>query len=183
MKYMHRLIESELIKASKAFSANILTGPRRAGKTITLRRLLPQAGYYLPEDPHVIVRLRTDPRSFMEEVHPPAILDEIPNVPEVLGYVRSRIDRFPNRKGQLFLTGSQEAPLMRSVTEFLAGRAALFQLLPLSQQESPKVTLLNGGFPEVRTHPSVRPTWFRWYVQTYLERDVRAGSSIPENDS
>jgi predicted AAA+ superfamily ATPase len=178
MKYIRRLIETELIKASKAFSAVILTGPRRAGKTTTLMRLFPHADYYLLEDPDVIARLRTDPRAFMEEVHPPAIFDEIQNVPELLGYVRSRIDRLPNKKGQWFLTGSQEAPLMRGVTESLAGRAALFQLLPLSQQESPKVSLLNGGFPEVLARPSVRTTWLRSYVQTYLERDVRAVSSI-----
>jgi predicted AAA+ superfamily ATPase len=178
MKYVHRLIEAELMRASKAFSAVILTGPRRAGKTTTLRKLFPQAGYYLLEDPDVIARLRADPRTFMEEVDPPVILDEIQNVPELLGYVRSRIDRFPHKKGGWFLTGSQEAPLMRGVTESLAGRAALFQLLPLSQQESPKVSLLNGGFPEVLTRPSTRSTWFRSYVQTYLERDVRAVSSI-----
>ncbi|HTP04532.1 MAG TPA: DUF4143 domain-containing protein [Nitrospirota bacterium] len=59
-----------------------------------------------------------------------------------------------------------------------AGRAALFQLLPLSQQESSNVTLLSGGFPEVLAHASARTTWFRSYVQTYLERDVRAVSSI-----
>lgn len=71
---------------------------------------------------------------------------------------------------------------MRGVTESLAGRAALFQLLPLSTRENPKVGLLRGGFPEVLTRPSTADTWFRSYVQTYLEdllvqanRDLRAG--------
>lgn len=67
---------------------------------------------------------------------------------------------------------------MQGVTESLAGRAALFQLLPLSLQESSKVGMFNGGFPEVIARPSARSTWFRSYVQTYLERDVRAVSSI-----
>jgi predicted AAA+ superfamily ATPase len=119
-----------------------------------------------------------DPRSFIEEVTPPAILDEIQNVPEILNYVRSLVDRHPNKKGQWFLTGSQEAPLMKGITESLAGRAALFQLLPLSSQETPRVTMMRGGFPEVLAHPSAGPIWFRSYVQTYLERDVRAVSTI-----
>jgi len=178
MKYIPRLIESELLRASKYFSALILTGPRRAGKTTLLRKCFPRAEYYLLEDPDVISRLRMDPRSFMEEVTPPAILDEIQNVPEVLNYVRSLVDRHPNKKGQWLLTGSQEAPLMRGVTESLAGRAALFQLLPLSYQETPRVTMMRGGYPEVLAHPSAGPVWFRSYVQTYLERDVRAVSSI-----
>ena len=154
MKYIPRLIEAELKKASKNFAAVILTGPRRAGKTTLLGKLFPKAEYYLLEDPDVISRLRTDPRSFLEDVRCPAILDEIQNVPELLGYVRTRIDRSPEKKGQWFLTGSQEAPLMRGVTESLAGRAAMFSLLPFSQQETPKVTLLRGGFPEVLVRPS-----------------------------
>ena len=178
MKYIPRLIEAELKKASKSFAAVILTGPRRAGKTTLLGKLFPEAEYYLLEDPDVISRLRSDPRSFLEDVRCPAILDEIQNVPELLGYVRTRIDRYPEKKGRWFLTGSQEAPLMRGVTESLAGRAAIFNLLPLSQQETPKVTLLRGGFPEVLAHPSAGSIWFRSYVQTYLERDVRSVSSI-----
>lgn len=178
MKYIARLIENELKKASGSFPALILTGPRRAGKTTLLKKLFPQAAYYLIEDPDIIGRLRSDPRSFLEDIRCPAILDEIQNVPELLSYVRSRIDRFPNKKGQWFLTGSQEAPLMRGVTESLAGRAALFNLLPFSLQESSKVSLHKGGFPEVLARPSTGPTWFRSYIQTYLERDVRSVTSI-----
>jgi predicted AAA+ superfamily ATPase len=178
MKYIPRQIESELLLASKHFSGLILTGPRRAGKTTLLRKLFPKAQYFLLEDPDIIARLRADPHSFIEEIHPPAILDEIQNVPEILGYVRTQIDRSPNKKGQWLLTGSQESPLMKGATESMAGRAAVFHLLTLSVSETPKVSLLNGGFPEVLAHPSVSQTWFRSYIQTYLERDVRAISSI-----
>jgi predicted AAA+ superfamily ATPase len=132
----------------------------------------------LLEDPDIIARLRADPRSFIEEIRPPAILDEIQNVPEILSYVRTQIDRFPNKKGQWLLTGSQESPLMKGTTESMAGRVAVFHLLPFSILEAPKVSLLNGGFPEVLAHPSGAQTWFRSYIQTYLERDVRAISSI-----
>ena len=67
---------------------------------------------------------------------------------------------------------------MKGVTESMAGRAAVFHLLPFSFLEAPRVSLLRGGFPEVLAHPSVSQTWFRPYIQTYLERDVRAISSI-----
>lgn len=67
---------------------------------------------------------------------------------------------------------------MKGATESMAGRAAVFHLLPFSFLEAPKVSLLSGGFPEVLAHPSVSQTWFRSYIQTYLERDVRAISSI-----
>jgi uncharacterized protein len=178
MKYVPRLLGAQLQRAARNFPAFILTGPRRAGKTTLLRRLFPTASYWLAEDPDIVARIRTDPRAFLEELRPPVILDEIQNVPEILNYVRSLIDRAPRRMGQWILTGSQEAPLMRGVTESLAGRAAVFQLLPLSVSESSKVTLLKGGFPEALARPKLAAAWFSSYLQTYLERDVRAISGI-----
>jgi predicted AAA+ superfamily ATPase len=178
MKFILRKLTAELKSAAKAFPALIVTGPRRAGKTTLLRKVFPKADYLLLEDPDLIARFRADPRSFIEEIKPPAILDEIQHVPEVLSYLRTLIDGNPERKGQWFLSGSQEAPLMQGVTESMTGRAAVFQLLPLSCEETDKVSLLNGGFPEVLGYPSARKTWFRSYIQTYLERDVRAVSSI-----
>jgi predicted AAA+ superfamily ATPase len=178
MRYVPRLLSGELLRAARHFPALIVTGPRRAGKTTLLRKLFPRASYWLAEDPDVVARLRADPRGFLEEVRLPVILDEIQNVPEILNYVRTRIDAAPRRMGQWILTGSQEAPLMRGVTESLAGRAAVFQLLPFSTQESPKVSLLRGGYPEVLARPAAASLWFRSYLQTYLERDVRAVSAI-----
>jgi hypothetical protein len=156
----------------------ILTGPRRSGKTTLLRRLFPRASYSLVEDPDVVARLRADPRGFLENLSRPAILDEIQHVPEVLAYIRTLIDAHPRRTGQWLLTGSQEAPLMQGVTESMAGRAAVLHLLPFSTAESPKVSLRRGGFPEVIARPATASLWFSSYVQTYLERDVRAVTAI-----
>jgi len=178
MKYIPRALESSIKKASRAFSALLLTGPRRSGKTTLFRKVFPEASYYLLEDPDLIARFRADPRGFLDECKTPAILDEVQNVPELLNYIRSRIDNDPAKKGRWLLTGSQEAPLMRGISESMAGRAAIFQLLPLSLQETPKVTLLKGGFPEVIAKPSLSSIWFRSYIQTYLERDVRAITQI-----
>lgn len=168
------------MRASRAFAAVVLTGPRRAGKTSLLRRLFPKASYFLLEDPDVIARLRSDPQGFLDNVKLPVILDEVQNVPEVFSYVRSRIDLHPRRKGQWLLTGSQESPLMQGVSESMAGRAAILQLLPLSLRETPKVTLLRGGYPEVLARPSAARLWFSSYLQTYLERDVRAVTAVKD---
>jgi predicted AAA+ superfamily ATPase len=145
-----------------------------------LQRLLPGASYSLMEDPTVTARLRADPQAFLDGLKLPAILDEVQNVPEVFALVRARIDARPRRTGQWFLTGSQEAPLMGGVTESMAGRAAVLQLLPLSTRESAKVKLLRGGYPEAVARPAAAPLWFASYVQTYLERDVRAVTAVKD---
>ena len=180
MRYVHRELESQLRAAARNFPAVVLTGARRAGKTWLLRHLLPKAGYHLFEDPDVVTRFRHDPQGFLDGVRLPAILDEIQNVPEVFNFVRARVDRAPRRTGQWFLTGSQEVGLMRNVTESMAGRAAVLQLMPMSVRETAKVSLLRGGFPEVLARPSTASLWFSSYLQTYLERDVRAISAVQD---
>ena len=178
MPYIRREIEEQVLKAAKFFPALVLTGPRRSGKTWLLQHLFPKAEFQLFEDPDIVSRFRADPHGFLDALRTPAILDEVQNIPEIFNYVRARIDREPRRAGRWFLTGSQEAPLMRRVTESMAGRAALLQLLPLSVRESSKVGWLNGGYPEVITAPKYVREWFSSYLQTYLERDVRAVTAV-----
>ncbi|MBL8755809.1 MAG: ATP-binding protein [Planctomycetes bacterium] len=178
MRYSTRAITANLREAARAFPALVVTGPRRSGKTTVLRRVFPDAGYWLLEEPDVLARFRADPRGFVDSLKPPVILDEIQNAPELFAWVRARIDAEPTRKGRWLLTGSQEAPLMQDVAESMAGRAAIFQLLPLSTQENAKVSVLRGGFPEVLASPRTADVWFRSYVHTYLERDVRAVTGV-----
>ena len=180
MRYLHRQLEQAVTLAARSFPAVVLTGPRRAGKTWLLRHLFPTASYFLLEDPTVVARLRADPHGFLDALKTPAILDEVQNVPEVFALVRARIDQHPRRTGQWFLTGSQEAPLMRGVTESMAGRAAVLQLRPLSTRESGRVSLLRGGYPEAVARPGAACLWFSSYVQTYLERDVRAVTAVKD---
>lgn len=180
MRFLPRTLETALLKARRNFPAVILTGPRRVGKTSLLRHMLPSADYRLLEDPDLLARVRADPRGFFDELKLPIILDEIQNAPELLAYVRTRIDAAPRKTGQWFLTGSQESALMQGVSESLAGRAAILHLLPLSVQESPKVDLWLGGFPEVIARPGTRDLWFSSYLQTYLERDVRAVTQVKD---
>src|SRR6267154_5285471 len=178
MRFIQRRLARVLLDAARHFPAVVVTGPRRAGKTTLLRKLFPKARYVLLEDPDVQGRVRSDPRAFLDELRPPVVFDEIQNTPELLDYVRTVIDMGPRRMGQWLFTGSQEAPLMRGISESMAGRAAILQLLPFSLTETGKVNLLHGGFPEVLARPRDRSLWFASYMQTYLERDVRAITNI-----
>jgi hypothetical protein len=173
-----RQIFPMLHSALRRFPAVVVTGPRRSGKTTLLRAALPRAQYILLEDPDIQDRIRRDPRAFIEGLKPPIIFDEIQNTPQLLDYVRTLVDARPRKMGQWLFTGSQEAPLMQGITESMAGRAAILQLLPFSLAETPKASLLLGGFPEVVLRPRGRELWFASYLQTYIERDVRLITNV-----
>lgn len=178
MATIPRLIAPVLRSALRRFPALVLTGPRRSGKTTLLRAAVPAARYVLLEDPDVQDRVRRDPRAFLEALKPPVIFDEIQNTPQLFDYVRTLIDAHPRRAGQWLFTGSQEAPLMQGVTESMAGRGAILQLLPFSLAETPKAGPLLGGFPEAVLRPRGRDLWYASYLQTYIERDVRSITSV-----
>src|SRR5579871_449509 len=162
-----RKLRLQVHHALAHFPALVITGPRRAGKTTLLRQAVPKAHYVLLEDPDIQDRVRSDPRSFLESLKLPVILDEIQNTPNLFNYARTLIDEQPRRMGQWLFTGSQEAPLMQGITESMAGRAAVLQLLPFSLAETSKVDLLRGGFPEPMLHPASRNLWYASYLQTY----------------
>jgi predicted AAA+ superfamily ATPase len=178
VKNILRQIAPALASALRRFPAVVVTGPRRAGKTTLLRTALPKAQYVLLEDPDIQDRIRRDPRAFLDSLRPPVIFDEIQNTPQLLDYVRSLVDAQPRKMGQWLFTGSQEAPLMQGITESMAGRAAILQLLPFSLAETAKADPLLGGFPEVVLRPRGRELWFASYLQTYIERDVRLISNV-----
>ncbi len=178
MRIIARNLSALLLDATRHYPAVVITGPRRSGKTTLLRSAFPGSQYVLLEDPDVQARIRSDPRAFLEGFHPPVIFDEIQNTPELFDYGRTLIDTSPRRMGQWLFTGSQEAPLMKGITESMAGRAAVLQLLPFSLAETPRVSLLYGGFPEVLSRPRSRELWFASYLQTYLERDVRSVTGV-----
>jgi uncharacterized protein len=200
--YISRELEPVLAKAAAEFPAVLLTGPHQSGKTTLLRhRFAHSHGYVSMELPDVRAAALSDPRGFLAMHPPPVIVDEIQYAPELLPYIKERIDARRSETGQYLLTGSQNLLLMERVTESLAGRAAALRLLPLSLRESSGHagtpfpweegggnskqdfpdnlelwrSLLRGGYPKLAATPDRDAAlWHASYVQTYLERDVRS---------
>ena len=199
-RYIRRSLEPVVRQAASEFPAMVLTGPRQSGKTTLLQHLFADLRYVSLDPPDVRAAALGDPRGFLEIHRPPVVLDEVQNAPELLPYIKERIDRDRSTAGQYLLTGSQNLLLAEKVTESLAGRAAMLRLFPLSRRErggQPERRLaleearsgtlptaaafgalwkdfLRGGYPELAARPDRDASlWHASYIQTYLERDVR----------
>src|SRR5438270_14027401 len=129
MRYIPRNLGNVVRQAARHFPALVVTGPRRAGKTTLLRQLFPKAQYVLLEDPDIQGRIRSDRRTFLEELRPPVVFDEIQNTPELLSYVRALVDAALRWMSQWLFTGWKEAPLRQGLTESMSGRGCIVHLL------------------------------------------------------
>jgi predicted AAA+ superfamily ATPase len=163
-----------------------VTGPRQAGKSTLLRHCLPEYKYVTLDDPFFREQAHSDPLLFLDTLGERAIIDEIQLAPGLLSYVKMRVDENRTIKGRYVFTGSQQFGLIKNLSESLAGRIALLELLPLSVAEKRRhmaladsVCLfthaaLTGSYPELVVDETVDlQSWYASYLQTYLERDIR----------
>lgn len=187
--YLHRKLELPLKEALKQFPVVLVTGPRQAGKSTLLQHLLKEYKYISFDDVLIRNLAETDPTLFLKTYEPPLILDEIQYVPSLLGHIKRIVDANRRSYGQYVLTGSQIFPLMKGVSESLAGRIMIFQLYPLSWKEITHVDpldeiqmagqMLKGFYPEFQVQPHLNPKfWHSSYLSTYIERDLRALRNI-----
>lgn len=186
LTYIQREIEPVLLNRLATFPSVVVSGPRQSGKSTLLLKALPDYAYITLDDPVTRERALTDPNLFLDSAGDRVIIDEIQQAPQLLSYVKMRIDRQRNRRGSFAFTGSQQFSLIRELSDSLAGRIALLDLLPFSLAEEnragwPTETLkafvrasLRGSYPELVVFPKLDAmAWYGSYVQTYLERDVR----------
>jgi uncharacterized protein len=176
-----RLLEFALRQRAAQFAVVTLTGPRQSGKTTLARRTFPGHAYLSLEQPDVREFAARDGRGFLASLpREGAILDEVQRVPELLSWLQGSVDADP-RPGRLVLTGSHAFELMASVTQSLAGRTALLNLLPLSLAElraggldlATDALLLRGGYPRVHAEALEPAVVLADYFATYVERDLR----------
>ncbi len=206
MKYIKRAMEDTFIELSKQFPAILITGPRQVGKTTMLKKLMEDENigraYVTLDDLTERQMAKNDPALFFQLHKPPLFIDEVQYAPELFSYIKMWVDDHQN-PGDFWLTGSQLFKLMEGVQESLAGRVALLQMLPLSQQEilenktipfeinldqfiekeknivkadTPEIyrRIFNGGMPALLSGQYTdHRVVYSSYISTYIDRDVK----------
>jgi len=177
-----RNISPLLISAAQSFPVTVLTGPRQSGKTTLLKHLFPQYTYINLEAPDSLLKVKSDPRGYLASTKGPWIIDEAQRLPELFSYIQVYLDE-NNAAGQFILSGSQNFQLLEKISQTLAGRAAILELLPLTydeflshkKMEQKKVWdyVYHGAYPRPYQENLDHQLWYNSYIRTYLERDVR----------
>ena len=179
MTYIRREIEHQLLEAWKYFNVLTLTGPRQSGKSTTLKHLFPEAKTYSLKDIHVRLFAEQDPVAFLNQSEGPLFIDEVQKVPGLLEYIQGIVDDHPERK--FILSGSSNFELLKNVSESLAGRSGVFELMPMSYRETKDRSsgkdldsfLYDGLYPAVCAERNIAKLFYPSYVKTSLEKDVR----------
>lgn len=170
-----------IIELAKGYPFIALTGPRQSGKTTLSRTAFPDKPYVSLEDPDTREFAASDPRRFLARYPDGAILDEAQRSPELFSYLQTLADT-DGRMGLFILTGSQQFGLLSGISQSLAGRVGMVQLLPFSSgelqgagrlPETLDALLYAGSYPPLYDRPLSPLQWYAGYVTTYLERDVR----------
>jgi uncharacterized protein len=179
----------DLLRQSlRDYPVAVVTGPRQAGKSTMLRTELADWPMISLEDLDMRAFAQADPRGFLSRYPAPLIIDEAQHVPALFSYVQTAVDA-SGLMGQYVLSGSQQFSLMAAVTQSLAGRAAVIELLPLRLKEltdggatppSIDTLMLQGGYPAVHARSLNPQRFYADYIASYIERDVRSLSAVQD---
>lgn len=165
-----------------------VTGPRQSGKTTLLRSMFSDYRYVSLENPDNRFFAESDPNGFLQLYDNKVIFDEVQRVPNLLSYIQTVVDA-SKTMGQFILSGSQNFNLMKTITQSLAGRVALFKLLPFDFSELKSTNLLPSDYPEIIVkgcyptlydRPIPNTAFYANYIETYVERDITELLSIKD---
>ncbi len=169
-----------VLRLCKGFPVLAITGPRQSGKTTLAQAVFPEKPYVSLEDPDTRAFADTDPRAFLGRYPDGAILDEVQRCPDLFSYIQAIVDQ-DQRMGLYILTGSQQFGLRSKITQSLAGRVGMVQLLPFSHGElldagrshaELETTIYSGSYPPLYDREVSPADWYPGYVSTYVERDL-----------
>lgn len=177
--YIPRRLESVIKEAAQYFSVISVTGPRQSGKSTMLKHLFPELPRYSMKDLHVRAFAEQDPVAFLNQHKEGMFIDEVQKVPVLLDYIQGIVDDDPSRR--FVLTGSSNLELLQGLTESLPGRAGVYELLPMSMEETAEQIadkntnqlLYDGLYPAICARKNMAHLFYPAYVKTYLEKDVR----------
>jgi predicted AAA+ superfamily ATPase len=176
-----RRASTTLATLARGYPVVAITGPRQSGKTTLAKAQFPDKPYVSLEDPDTRAYAEEDPRGFLGRYANGAVIDEVQRCPALFSYLQTQVDH-DGRMGQFVLTGSQQFGLLSHITQTLAGRVGLVQLLPFSLRElqdaaapidSVDELLWRGLYPPIHDRGLAPEQWLANYVMTYLERDLR----------
>jgi hypothetical protein len=180
-----RALTPELLAALAEYPVVTVLGPRQSGKTTLARMTLPSLPYRSLEDPDVRAAAEADPRGFLAGLPEGGILDEVQRLPSLLSYLQGVVDEaaLAGTRVRFILTGSHQPLLHEAISQSLAGRTAMLNLWPFSLPElrryggaapQPFELVVRGFYPRVHQESLEPRRFFNAYLQTYVERDVRA---------
>lgn len=183
---IERTLKERIVSLATKYPVVTLTGPRQSGKSTLLRHSFPDYAYVSLEDLDMREFASSDPRGFLATYPGKVIIDEAQRVPSLFSYIQGHVDSVDDT-GMYMLAGSHNFLLMESVNQSLAGRTAVLKLLPFSHEEmkasgilrsSVNEEIFNGGYPRLYDK-GIHPTdYYPYYIQTYVERDVRMMKNI-----
>lgn len=177
-----RALTRKLQEAVKNYPVVAVVGPRQSGKTTLVKMVFPKYNYVSLEKPSELEFALSDAEGFLGQFQDGAIIDEIQRAPQLFSYIQTIVDQ-KQKEGQFILTGSQNFGLLEKITQSLAGRISILELLPFTLEEMKHAKILpdklpellyKGGYPRIYDKRLNPTDWLSNYVAAYLERDVRS---------